>query len=165
MDIQEITHQFWNTTSIERADVWVHTEDRSYFKNCDAQTYLMSLYGVIMSTSACPILARLKPMAHFHLPFAKMEETVYRLVGTYLINQYMKYRKGEKQPDWELSELRELYSLLKAVNMQFMKRLRNASNADANINAQQIFVSTTMLVEMGIDSILDTLSPLLADGL
>lgn len=164
IDIEQITKKFWNTTSIERADVWVHTENRSYFKNCDTQTYLMSLYGLIMSSSACPIFSRLKPMAHFHLPFARMEETVYRLTSTYLLNQYLKKKQGKGEADWELNELREFYSLLKNMNMQFMKRLRNASQADANINAQQIFVSTTMLVEMGIDDILISLAPLF-DGL
>ena len=31
----------------------------------------------------------LKPMVRFHLPFATVEETVFRSVSTYLLSQYL----------------------------------------------------------------------------
>ncbi len=165
VDIEVIAEQFVETLSIERADVWVHTSERSYFKNTDSQTFLRSIFGVVMASSACPILARLKPLAHFHLPFANLEETIHRLVGTYLIKQYMALREGSGEPDWELHGLEKLYAELKTVNMHFMKRLRTASREDASINALQSYVSIASIVGMGVDDILGKMLPLLRKGL
>ncbi len=164
VDIEEIAEQFVQTLSIQRADVWVHTRQRSYFKNTDSQTFLNSIFGVIMASSACPILTRLKPLAYFHLPFANLEETFHRLAGAYLVKQYLSLREGNAQPDWELKELEQLYAELKTVNIHFMKRLRAASKEDASINALQSYVSLTHLVGMGVDDILGKMLPLLRKG-
>jgi len=165
VDIEKIAEQFDETLSIVRADVWVHTSERSYFKNTDSQTFLRSIFGVIMASSACPILVRLKPLAHFHLPFANLEETIYRLVGTYLIKQYLLLREGGGDPDWELKGIEQLYMELKAVNTHFMKRLRTASREDATINALQSYVSIASIVGMGVDDILGKMLPILRTGL
>jgi hypothetical protein len=158
VDIEEIAHRFFDTMSTDSADVTVHTRERNYSKRCDAQTYLMSLFGLIMATSACPVMGRLKPLAYFHLPFSSLEETIYRLVGAYLTNQYL-VRKAGQTPDWDLDGLRELYTDLNQVNRSFMQRLRSASTGDANVNAQQIFISVTRHIEMGIDAALAKLAP------
>jgi len=165
IEFEEVASHFANTASIERADVWVHTKARSYFKNCDMQTMLKSLYGLLMASSACPILSRLKPLAHFHLPFANLEETVHRLVGTYLVNQYLHHHDGSATPDWELKGIQELYSELKIVNLALMKRIRQASREDANVNAIQTFVSISSIVEMGVDDIIGKMLPVLRKGL
>ena len=163
VDIEAIAQRFLDTRSTEKADVTVRTRERNYSKRCDAQTYLMSLFGLIMATSACPVMGRLKPLAYFHLPFSSLEETIYRLVGTYLTNQYLVHKWGQT-PDWDLHGLRELYSDLNQVNRSFMQRLRSASTGDANVNAQQIFISVTRHIEMGIDAALEKLAAKL-DGL
>lgn len=155
VEFVEIAAHFANTASIERADVWVHTAERSYFKNCDMQTMLRSLYGLIMATSACPILNQLKPLAYFHLPFASLEETIHRMVGTYLMGQYMQMHEGKSEPDWELKGIVSLYKELKVVNLALMKRLRQASEEDANINAIQTFISITSIIGGGVDDIID----------
>lgn len=165
IEFEEVAVQFANTASIERADVWVHTSERSYYKNCDMQTMLKSLYGLIMASSACPILSRLKPLAYFHLPFANLEETVHRLVGTYLVNQYLHHHDGSAEPDWELRGVQELYRQLKVVNLALMKRIRQASKEDANVNAIQTFVSISSIVEMGVDDIIGKMLPALRRGL
>jgi len=165
LEFEEIAQHFANTASIERADVWVHTRERSYFKNCDMQTMLKSLFGLIMASGACPTLSRLKPLAHSHLPFATLEETVQRLVGTYLINQYLKQQDGSGSADWELNGVLELYRELKTVNLALMKRIREASKEDASVNAIQTFVSIASLVEMGIDDIIGKMTPVLRKGL
>lgn len=165
VDIEDIAEQFVQTLSIERADVWVHTANRSYFKQTDSQTALNALFGVIMASSACPILARLKPLAHFHLPFATLEETFHRLVGAYLVKQYLIQQQDDGDlPDWELHGLEQLYAELRTVNVHFMKRLRSAAKEDATINALQAYVSITDLVGMGVDDILGRMLPLLKKG-
>ncbi len=161
VDIEQIARQFGGTLSIERADVWVHTDTRSYFKNCDAQTWINSLFGLILASGGCPLLSQLKPLAQIHLPFATLDETVHRLVGTYLINQYLQYRASTAEPDWDLKGVAELYSSLKEVNIHLMRRMREASSEDATVNALQTFVSISSLVQMGVDDILTRLPRLL----
>ena len=165
IEFEDVAAQFANTASIERADVWVHTRERSYFRNCDMQTMLKSLYGLIMASSSCPILSRLKPLAYYHLPFATLEETVHRLVGTYLTNQYLHQFDGNAKPDWELRGIQDLYKELKVVNLALMKRIRQASQEDANVNAIQTFISISSIVEMGIDDIIGKMLPVLRKGL
>lgn len=164
LDMLPLAAPFTHSLSIDRVDVVVHTAERSYFKNCDLQTALKSLFGLVMASSACPHMARLKPLAYFHLPFATLEETVHRTVGAYLVNQYIMQGEGNK-PDWELKNLEGLFRELRIVNTHFMKRLRMASTEDANINALQTFVSISSVVEMGIDDMLGKMVPLLKKGL
>ncbi len=164
LDLIPLAEPFTDSLSIDRVDVWIHTAERSYFKNCDLQTALKSLFGLVMASSACAHMSRLKPLAYFHLPFATLEETVHRAVGAYLVNQYLNQSEG-KIPDWELKNLEGMYSELRTVNIHFMKRLRKASTEDANINALQSFVSISSIVEMGIDDMLARMVPLLKKGL
>ncbi len=164
IEIEEIARQFADATSIERIDVWVHREERSYFKNVDMQSALKSLFGLIMASGPCPILSRLKPLAHFHLPFATLQETIHRLVGTYLTSQYLRQSEGQKA-DWAMEGIEELYRELKVVNLHLMKRIRIASNEDASINAIQTFISIASIVEMGVDDIVEKMVPILREGL
>lgn len=164
IEIEQIANHFAETTSIERVDAWIHTEERSFFKNTDMQSVLRSLFGLIMASGPCPILSRLKPLAHFHLPFATLQETIHRLVGTYLINQYLNHNEG-KPADWDLQGVEELYRELKVVNQHLMKRIRLASKEDASINAIQSFISIASIVEMGVDDIVEKMVPILRKGL
>jgi hypothetical protein len=87
-----------------------------------------------MATSACPILGRLRFMAQFHLPFANVEETLFRTASAYLLQQYFQYQRSG-QADWDLVGLRHIYQDLETVNQSFKKRIESASEADANMNA------------------------------
>ncbi|HHT9110243.1 MAG TPA: DUF6901 family protein [Candidatus Brocadiaceae bacterium] len=161
LDIEEIAGKFKDVISIERADVWVRTKDRSFFKNCDVQEALKSLFGLIMASGSCPVLSRLKPLACFHLPFATIEETIQHLVGIYLIKQHLIYREGETAPDWDLKGVEELYQQLETVNIHLMNRLRDASNKDANLNALYLFVTLTTLIATDIHEMIGEINPIL----
>mgnify|MGYP001607030231 FL=1 len=165
LDIEEIAKKFADIISTERADVWVHTKNRSYFKNCDVQEALKSIFGLIMASGNCPILSRLKPLAYFHLPFADLEETLHRLVGTYLIKQRLIYSEGKSEPDWDLRGIEKLYKELETVNIHFMNRLRDASSKDATSNALYIFVTLTSLIAMDINSAVKSFDPIVRRGL
>ncbi len=161
---QRIANAFAEDLSIARVDVTVETEERQYFKNVDLQTCLRSLYGLLMANCGCPVLARMRPMARFHLPFATLEETMVRVVGTYLTKQYLRMRAGEPSPDWELTELAQLYQELESVNRQLMRRMRHASHEDANINALQTFVSFSFLANLGFEEMLRPVAPIIVEG-
>ena len=160
LDIESIANEFRDISSVERVDVTVTTPDRSYFKNCDAQDALVSLFGLVMASSECPILSRLKPLAHSHLPFATMIETATRLVGSYLIKQRLLSREGDACPDWDLLGIEQFYEELNTVNGSLIRRLQDASRDDANGNAINILFSMTSLITFGIDDTLDELAPL-----
>ncbi len=159
IDIEEVAEHFKDILSFERVHVRVRSEERDYLKVCDVQTALKSLLGLIMASGRCPILSQLTPMAHYHLPFASVEETIYRVVGAYLIKQYFMHREGEK-PDLELQGLRQLYSQLQIVNKDFMTRIRAASSSDANLNAINILFSLSAVVAITILDKLDQMKPM-----
>jgi hypothetical protein len=162
LSIHQIAVRFQQDLSITRVDVSVETATRTYTRNTDLQTCLRSLFGLIMATSGCPILSRMRALAIFHLPFSNLEESIFRIVGTYLIKQYLAMKRGET-PDWELEGLAGYYRQLGPVNKHLMLRLRQASREDANINAIQQFISISTLTEIAVDSILKDFSDLL-DG-
>src|SRR5690606_39165845 len=118
-----------------------------------------SLIGLIMPSGECPILSRLRPMAHFHLPFSSVEETIFRTVGTYLTKQYFLHKEGH-DPDLELGGLEALYEDLQTLNIHFIDRIRAASKRDANLNALNILFSLSAIVSMTLDEKLRELRPL-----
>jgi hypothetical protein len=90
--------------------------------------------GLIMATSGCPHLDKLRPMAFTHLPFSTMAQTTYRAVSMYLLAQFFRRRRG-LEPDWELRELSRAYEDIRTVNVAFAKRLASIQQDDANLNA------------------------------
>lgn len=133
-DLEQVVEQFRGISSYETVQVEVVTSQRTYTKTCDVQTGLRSLIGLIMSTSHCPWFSRLRGLAQTHLPFANLEETLSRVVGAYLIQQYFTQRDGGT-PDYSLGKLEDLYRGLAKANESFKRRLEFASSQDANVNA------------------------------
>lgn len=115
-----------------------------------------------MVTSSCPIMDRLRPMVRFHLPFATSRETVYRAVSMYLTAQFFIMRKGGK-PDWELKNLAQIYKAVSLVNKGMSKRISNASNKDANVNAVVILHSIGESLPYVIENGLNEIEPLFSD--
>jgi len=158
VDCADIVERFAHTMSVDRVRVTVELEHRTVVRDTDMQTALGSLLGLIMATSGCPILSQFKGMAHFHLPFASTEETLYRTVGAYLLKQYFAQKKGHTA-DLELARLKGFYDTLQRVNDAFMQRVRNAAKRDANLNALVILFSTSALVGFSLENDLDALEP------
>ncbi|QTA91693.1 DUF6901 family protein [Desulfonema magnum] len=150
VDLQEIVEGFSPFLSHEIVWVKVRTSEREYSKKCDIQTGLQSLLGLVMATSACPVLSKLWSLAYFHLPFATTEDTLFRTVGAYLIRQYFIFSDGEK-PDFELNELRSLYNKLEELNTSFTERIRIASKADANLNAVVQLGALSFMVHVSLE--------------
>lgn len=154
LDIEEVANKFSSLLSWKKAEVWVHTEERSYRKSCDLQTGLRSMLGLMMALSMCPVLSKLKPLAASHLPFSTFQETVSRVVGNYLIRQFLKDKKGT-EPDWSLADLKSMYKELVTVNFSMLERIRAACEEDANMNAISIFFSMSSIVNMALEEQLD----------
>lgn len=130
----EVVESFKDCLSHEVVDVTVKTPNRTYHKRASFQETVSSLMGLHMASSGCPILDKLRPLVATHLPFASIEETLYRTVSMYLLAQFFRWKRGET-PDWEMQELVANCENLAAVNVAFGKRILNINTSDANLNA------------------------------
>jgi len=159
LDAKKITETFRSMMSYAEVTLEVRTPERTYVKRTDAQTGLRALFGLVMATSGCPILSRLKGLARTHLPFSTMEETIFRTVGAYLIQQFLVQKNGGA-PDWELRGLNLLYEQLQEVNRCFKGRIDAASERDANMNALGSLVYLAMGVSFSLEAQLEEIEHL-----
>ena len=98
LNFADIAEQFKDIVSHENVDVTVATEERTYSRSTTIQAGLSPLIGIIMTTSGCPVMAHLKPMVRFHLPFASLDETIFRMATMYLMAQYLQKLDGAATP-------------------------------------------------------------------
>jgi hypothetical protein len=68
------------------------------------------------------------------LPFATLEETIYRVASMYLLAQYFRWKNG-REPDWRFADLIRIYAEVTEVNRHFRDRLSGAMVNDATVNA------------------------------
>ncbi len=157
----DIAEQFKDIVSHEQVLVVVTTEERQYSKTTTLQEGLSPLIGIIMSTSGCPIMDLLKPMARFHLPFASLDETIFRMASMYLMAQYFQKQDG-RAPAWTLDGLADVYAQVGIVNRDFALRLRDAAKKDANVNALVNLDCFAQMVPLAADDLLREIKPYFA---
>ncbi len=127
--------EFFNSLpSYEEAKVSVDTNDRTTTKQTTVQIGVGSLIGIIMASSGCPIIGVLRPLVRFHLPFASLEETEYRVFSTYIFAQYFKFLTGDV-PDWEMKKLKAAYEQIQIVNTSIVTKLSDVELNDTSRNA------------------------------
>ncbi len=134
LNLIDILDAFSEDISYDMVDITVETVNRNYHKQASVQIGVSSLLGIMMVTSGCPIIGKLKPMLYFHLPFATLEETQVRAFSIYLLAQYLKSKQGEA-PDWELKELEKIYNDICILNHNVSKKIVHLSKKDASINS------------------------------
>jgi len=134
VNLSGIVREFGDVSGPDRAAVTVLVKERAYVKACSMQEGLSPLLGIVMTTSGCPIMEPLKPMVRYHLPFASLDETVFRMISMYLMAQFIRSRSGKK-PEWTLDGLTRIYGEVKKLNKDFGVRMRAAAKSDANIHA------------------------------
>lgn len=160
IDLQQVVDDFKQIPADEQATVEVITPERSYSKQVPVEVGLRSMMGLIMATSACPILQKLKPNARHHLPFATQDEFILRSTAFYLMRQYFIYREGQ-HPDWELMGLIRLNQQLQTVNQALWKRLENVCSGDSNLQALLNFFNLSSSVSFSLESQLQAIKPLI----
>jgi hypothetical protein len=153
-NISDVVEAFRDVYSYDVADVLVTTAERVYARTQIAvQKALSSLLGIIMVTSGCENLDKLRPMVRFHLPFASIDETIFRSVSVYLLAQYFRVRKG-LEPDWEVNDLAAIYSKIAKINANTVKRLQIATKKDAGLNAVAILDAYAQMTPLSIEETL-----------
>ncbi|MCC7112474.1 MAG: hypothetical protein IT382_24490 [Deltaproteobacteria bacterium] len=143
--------------STEKVEVRVQAGGRTVLKHTDLQDALRSFIGLVMSTSGCPALARLRPLARHHLPFATPEETLWRVAGSFAVDAF---QRGLSRADW-WGELRALYEQLGVVNRVFCQRLKERLPGDAGVNAIVNLFSLSVCVKDELEDEVTALAMLL----
>jgi len=157
-DIEHIVETFSHVDSHAQVKVDVQIGDRTHSKETDMQIALQSLLGLTLATSACPVLSQMKGPGRLHMPFATVEETLFRMVGAYFVGQYLKSQQGGVG-DFTLDSLSRMYSDVQTVNRHLKQRLDAAVSRDANVNAVVSLMSMAMLVSFSLDQQLSELHP------
>ncbi|MBI5243170.1 MAG: hypothetical protein HY922_05710 [Elusimicrobia bacterium] len=134
MNVIEVVEAFKDCLSTEEAFVEVFTKTRAFSKRASLAEGVSALMGVLMPTSGCPVLAKLKPNVLTHLPFATVQETIFRTLAMYLLAQFFIDRRGGRA-DWKLEELGKLIEDVRIVNKNFCERFYQACLKDVNVNA------------------------------
>lgn len=134
VQLAEAVEFFKDHFSTDEVDVTIRMQSREYRKRSAVQEGISSLMGVYMAASGCPVLDKLRPMIHTHLPFATIKETMFRAVSMHLLAQYFLKRRGHK-PDWDLANLVRSYEEIRQVNRAFVQRLLSVNPRDASLNA------------------------------
>src|SRR5574341_861883 len=109
----------------------------------------------------CPVMGQLRPMVRFHLPFASLTETIFRMASMYLMAQFLRSREG-KSAEWSLDGLTRVYVEVGKVNRDFAQRLRVAAKKDANVNALVNLDCFATLVPLAADDMLREIRPYFA---
>jgi len=157
-NLSGVVDKFNKFVSHDKVNVDCIVEERTYTKSTTVQMGLSPLLGIIMTTSGCPILEQLKPMVRFHLPFASLDETIFRMVSMHLVAQYLRKQAG-KSAEWTLEGLTRIYGQVGRVNSDFAVRLNGAAQNDVNVNALVNLDAFAMMVPLAADQMLKKITP------
>ncbi|MBI5210829.1 MAG: hypothetical protein HY927_12735 [Elusimicrobia bacterium] len=133
-NVIDIVDAFQDSLSTETALVEVVRETRTLSRRTSLAEGASALLGVLMPTSGCPILGKLKPNVLTHLPFATIQETIFRTLSMYLLAQFFIQRRGGR-PDWGIENIGPWIEDVHLVNRHFCKRFFRACLKDVNVNA------------------------------
>jgi len=142
--------------SYEEAVIEIVTETRTVVATKPLQLGMASLVGLIGATSGCPHLAPFRPMARFHLPFARGDETLYRVFTMYLLGRYL--ADGELATGAAAFDgLVALNQAATVVNRAMADRVRAAFRKDVVVNAVVILDMFAQVVPYVVEDGLDEL--------
>ncbi len=158
LNLAGISQEFKEVAAADRAGVTVTVKERSYYKETSIQEGLSPLLGIIMTTSGCPVMEPLKPMVRFHLPFASLDETVFRMISLFLVAQFIRSQAGKK-PEWQLEGLARIYGEVKKLNRDFGQRMIAAARSDANVRALVTLNVFAVMVPVEAEKMLKDITP------
>ena len=121
------------TLAIQEADVTVKTSERDFVKHTSVAEGLSSMISLVMVSSGCPVLSKLRPLVRNHLPFEAPEEQIYRALGMYLLHQKFS-PKSKDNPDWTLNNFPKFFEEINIVNESFCSRLREITIEEDSLN-------------------------------
>lgn len=159
--LKPVVDAFGDRVAHETVKVIVQLEGLKLEAVSPTQNAVRSLAGLLMPLSACPYMQKLRPMAHFHLPFGSRERTIFRSLGMYLIAQRLRQLNG-LEPDWSMEGLHQAYVDIHRANCKIADRLRAGTRQDAAVNSLVILDSFADAIEMSIEQSFKQLESLFA---
>ncbi len=144
-DLAPVVTRFSELASFVRAEVRALTSEREVKKETDVQTALAGLMGLILATSGCPILARLRPLAQTHIPFSSQTETLYRMAAMHLFGCFL---RGEPA---SFDGLQRFFDDLDQLDQALAERLRIAAQRDGSLNALLMLHARALMVSLSLD--------------
>lgn len=143
---------YWckDLASYDEVDVIITSAEREVHAHTSLQRAISSLLGLLMSSSACPKMKFLRPLARFHLPLATHEETIFRAVSATFLKAYLDPDKNENHTD-PLNVLKQQYAELQDLNRFTAERIRGAIKRDAAVNAIVLLDVLSKSVSYSID--------------
>ena len=154
--IADLVTTFKDTASYVKCGVTCVSPERTVTKETIVQEGLASIFGLLMAISGCPIMSFFKPLARFHLPFATVDESIFRIVAVYMLRQYYR-RDAAKDDQFLLDDIKNHYALVKQVNKGILERILSITDLDADKNAIVTLSSLGQILEMEIDANLESL--------
>ncbi|PKL82539.1 MAG: hypothetical protein CVV24_09530 [Ignavibacteriae bacterium HGW-Ignavibacteriae-3] len=148
--VHNVIQNFKNIVSTEPVNATLTTDERLINKNCSIQTAVASITGILMATCGCPVFSKLKPMVRFHLPFASLEETEFRVFSMYFLAQYLRSRNNLNH-DQSLQSLKQLYDEIQEINMLAARKIQELERSDASINGLVILYSFGQMVSFELE--------------
>ena len=146
--------RFDELRSFDQATIEVVTDGRTVVADKPLQEGMASLIGLLGATSGCPHLNYFRPMARFHLPFARDDETLFRVFSMYLLGRYL--AEGTIGAD-VLEDLRAHTEAATRVNRAMADRVRAAFSRDVVVNAVVILDMFARSVPFAIEDGLNDL--------
>lgn len=134
MSILPVIKTFGERVSFEKVTVCVEMDGKEVSSRTSLQEAIRSLVGLMMALSSCPAMMMLRPMAYFHLPLGNPKDTSFRVIGMYLLGQYIRTRQG-LTADWEMKGLAGIFERIHGTNEKISERLRSAAAEDATVNS------------------------------
>lgn len=151
-----ILDEFRDLFAHDKSFVTVIADDRTYSKDTTIQQGLSALIGIVMATSGCPVLDHMRPLVRFHLPFANLSDTVFRMASLYFLAQYFMKQAG-KAVDFDLRGIQGIYEQVGQINRDFAERIAATANKDANLNALVNLDCFASMVPLALEDTLEEL--------
>ena len=155
--IREIVDDCATLLSYQEVTLQVEFANRSITTTTQVQSALSSLLGLVLANSSCPRFDFFRPMAYFHLPLATAEETMFRVLSSYLLASYF---QGKVAGGVDLDPLYDMYQQLQTVNTYLAKRVDSISKGDATQNAVVLLHLLSCILPETLDHSLHDLRPL-----
>jgi len=155
---------FKDITSSTPCTVSCHSDQRTVSKETVVQEGLASILGLLMATSGCPVMDFFRPLARFHLPFASVEESIFRIAATYMLQQFYRQESASKN-NCSLDEIKDHYARVKQVNTGILKRIRGITAQDADKNGLVTLASLGQILEFESAGKFESLQYLFSKGI
>ena len=135
LSLSDIIEFFSNIPSYEEAELEVTTPERTYSKTTSVQVGVGGLIGILMPTSGCPTMGKLKTISKIPftplLQFRKLNSEYFPCTS---LAQYFRMKHGKKT-DWDMNYLKTMYEEIQRLNVNIAKKIANLEKMDASINA------------------------------